>query len=86
MKRKILQWLINKLEKTNVTYTEIGQHLRFDWSKNVPRNNDWHHVALTFEAWIKVNPEGEIEKYDMVKTYIDGKNDKQFYFDDNLIK
>ena len=78
MKRKIIKWLVNKLEKTTIKYVEIGEELKFNWTKNIPNNNDWQHVGLTFECWVKKNGDNEVEKYDVVKTYIDGKLDKQF--------
>jgi len=76
MKRKIIRWLINYLGKTKLTYTNIDRELSFNWTKNVPNNNEWQHVSLTFECWMKKKGDGEIESFDEVAVHIGGESDK----------
>ena len=75
--RDFLYWSLAKIEGQKVERIKVGQEINFRLSRIIPKNGKWYNIALTAEAWIKLEKGDKKEMLiDNLAIYQNGKKQR----------
>lgn len=65
--------LASKLDEVVVKNAIVGLKTAFSIQKYVPKDNQWHHFAITIDCWVKRNNQNKKRRKYNRKIFIDGE-------------
>lgn len=81
-KRLVRKWAMTR-EFKNVS---IDERFECDLVSLLPNDQEWHYLAVSFEAWVKRNKPGKPTKMAQVAMYKDGELDGQWVMNGSFVQ